>query len=81
MIASVIADIVISFDFYQTGGAHAGAVVAVGNVISLLALGTAAAVASGSQSRNRPHPRRRQAWSRQQDRQRKTAPWPGSWTT
>jgi AraC-like DNA-binding protein len=50
MIASVIADIVISFDFYQTGGAHAGAVVAVGNVISLLALGTAAAVASSSQS-------------------------------
>jgi AraC-like DNA-binding protein len=50
VIASVIADIVISLDFYQTGGAHAGAVVAVGNVISLLALGTAAAVASSSQS-------------------------------
>ncbi|MDM9625861.1 AraC family transcriptional regulator [Rhizobium sp. S152] len=50
LIASAAADIVISFDFYRTGGAHAGAVVAVGNVISLLALGTAAAVASSSQS-------------------------------
>lgn len=50
LMASTIADIVISFDFYRTGGAHAGAVVAIGNVISLLALGTAAAVASSSQS-------------------------------
>jgi AraC-like DNA-binding protein len=50
LLASTAADIVISFDFYRTGGAHAGAVVAVGNVISLLALGTAAAVASGGQS-------------------------------
>jgi AraC-like DNA-binding protein len=50
LIASATADIVISFDFYRTGGAHAGAVVAIGNVISLLALGTAAAIASSSQS-------------------------------
>ncbi|MFK0333291.1 helix-turn-helix domain-containing protein [Rhizobium sp. NPDC090275] len=50
LLASATADIVISFDFYRTGGAHAGAVVAIGNVISLLALGTAAAIASGSQT-------------------------------
>lgn len=50
LLASATADIVISFDFYRTGGAHAGAVVAIGNVISLLALGTAAAIASSSQS-------------------------------
>ncbi|OCJ13950.1 AraC family transcriptional regulator [Rhizobium sp. AC44/96] len=50
LLASATADIVISFDFYRTGGAHAGAVVAVGNVISLLVLGTAAVVASSSQS-------------------------------
>ncbi|MDM9620649.1 helix-turn-helix domain-containing protein [Rhizobium sp. S96] len=50
LLASTAADIVISFDFYRTGGANAGAVVAVGNVISLLVLGTAAVVASSSQS-------------------------------
>ena len=50
LLASATADIVISFDFYKTGGAHAGAVVAIGNVISLLALGTAAAIASSTQS-------------------------------
>ncbi|MBO9197166.1 helix-turn-helix domain-containing protein [Rhizobium sp. 16-449-1b] len=50
LLASATADIVISFDFYRTGGAHAGAVVAIGNVISLLALGTAAAIASSSQT-------------------------------
>ncbi len=50
LLASAVADVVISLDFYRTGGAHAGAVVAIGNVISLLALGTAAAVASSSQS-------------------------------
>jgi AraC-like DNA-binding protein len=50
LIGSALADIAISFDYAQTGGAYSGAVVAVGNVISLLVLGTAAAVASGSQS-------------------------------
>ena len=50
LIASAIADIAISLDFMRTGGIHSGAIVAVGNGLTLLILGTAAAVASGSQS-------------------------------
>ncbi len=50
LIASSIADIAISLDLEQSGGVHAGAIVAVGNVITLLILGTAASIASGSQS-------------------------------
>ncbi|TCS00720.1 helix-turn-helix domain-containing protein [Rhizobium sp. BK418] len=45
LIASAVTDIVISFDFTQAGGIHAGAIVALGNVIALLILGTAASVA------------------------------------
>ncbi len=50
LIASSVADIAISLDLEQSGGIHAGAIVAVGNVITLLILGTAASIASGSQS-------------------------------
>ncbi|MBB3317169.1 AraC-like DNA-binding protein [Rhizobium sp. BK181] len=50
LIASSIADIAISLDLQQSGGIHSGAIVAVGNVITLLILGTAASIASGSQS-------------------------------
>lgn len=46
LIASAITDIIISFDFAKTGGTHAAGIVAVGNVIALLILGTAASVAS-----------------------------------
>jgi AraC-like DNA-binding protein len=46
LIASAITDVIISFDFTKTGGIHAGAIVALGNVIALLILGTAASVAS-----------------------------------
>jgi AraC-like DNA-binding protein len=54
LIASAIADIAISLDFTRTGGIHSGAIVALGNVLALLVLGTAAAVASGSQSLENP---------------------------
>jgi AraC-like DNA-binding protein len=50
LIASAIADIAISLDLMQTGGMHSGAIVAIGNGLTLLALGTAASIASGSQS-------------------------------
>ncbi|KRB51732.1 AraC family transcriptional regulator [Rhizobium sp. Root708] len=50
LIASSAADIAISLDLEQSGGIHSGAIVAVGNVITLLILGTAASIASGSQS-------------------------------
>ncbi|MBB3658130.1 AraC-like DNA-binding protein [Rhizobium sp. BK650] len=46
LIASAITDVIISFDFTRTGGIHAGVIVALGNVIALLILGTAASVAS-----------------------------------
>ncbi|MBB3541593.1 MULTISPECIES: AraC family transcriptional regulator [unclassified Rhizobium] len=50
LIASATADIAISLDLEQSGGLHAGAIVTLGNVITLLILGTAASIASGSQS-------------------------------
>ncbi|CAN7462821.1 helix-turn-helix domain-containing protein [Rhizobium sp. LjRoot258] len=50
LVASAAADIAISLDLEQSGGLHAGAIVALGNVITLLILGTAASIASGSQS-------------------------------
>jgi AraC-like DNA-binding protein len=50
LIASAITDVIIGFDFTRTGGIHAGAIVALGNVIVLLILGTAASVASGGSS-------------------------------
>jgi AraC-like DNA-binding protein len=46
LIASAVTDVIISFDFTKTGGIHAGAIVALGNVVALLILGTAASVAS-----------------------------------
>ncbi len=50
LIASAVTDVIISFDFTKTGGIHAGAIVALGNVIALLILGTAASVASSGSS-------------------------------
>lgn len=49
LIVSGFSDIVISLDFDRSGGTHAGAVVALGNVIALLILGGAASIASGGQ--------------------------------
>lgn len=49
LIASALSDIVISLDFDRTGGVNAGQIVALGNVIVLLILGTAAAIAGASQ--------------------------------
>ncbi|MBB4275934.1 helix-turn-helix domain-containing protein [Rhizobium mongolense] len=49
LIAGAVADIYISLDFDRTGGTHGGAIVALGNVITLLVLGGAASIASGGQ--------------------------------
>lgn len=49
MILSAISDVFITVDFVRTGGLHAGAIVALGNVIALMILGGAAAIAGGSQ--------------------------------
>ncbi|QPB19061.1 helix-turn-helix domain-containing protein [Rhizobium sp. 007] len=49
LIAAAVADIYISLDFDRTGGTHGGAIVALGNVITLLVLGGAASIASGGQ--------------------------------
>lgn len=46
ILASPLTDIIISFDMQWTGGVHSGAVIAGGNVLALLLLGGAAAVAS-----------------------------------
>ncbi len=46
VLMSAVADIAISLDFSWSDGSHAGEVVAVGNVLALLALGAAASVAS-----------------------------------
>jgi AraC-like DNA-binding protein len=46
ILASPVTDIIISLDLEWTGGAHSGAVIAAGNVLALLLLGRAAAVAS-----------------------------------
>ncbi|PSJ55965.1 AraC family transcriptional regulator [Mesorhizobium soli] len=48
LVASAATDVIISFDFAWNGGTHSGAVVAIGNVVSLLVLGGAASVASFS---------------------------------
>lgn len=54
LLMSAVADIVISLDFAWGDGSHAGEVVAVGNVLTLLALGAAASVASaGSATEDR----------------------------
>lgn len=49
LIASALSDVFISFDYDRTGGAHSGQIVALGNVIALLVVGTAAAIAGVSQ--------------------------------
>ncbi len=49
LIGSGLSDVVISLDLYRTGGANAGAIVALGNVIVLLILGAAASIAGGTQ--------------------------------
>ncbi len=49
VLASGLIDIVISLDFAETGGAYSGGIVAFGNVLALLILGTAATVAGTSQ--------------------------------
>ncbi|MEX2694365.1 helix-turn-helix domain-containing protein [Rhizobium mongolense] len=49
LIAGAVADIYISLDFDRTGGTHGGAIVALGNVITLLVLGAAASIASSGQ--------------------------------
>lgn len=49
VMASGLTDIVISFDFAETGGVYSGSIVAFGNVLALLILGTAATVAGTSQ--------------------------------
>jgi AraC-like DNA-binding protein len=54
LVASALTDIVISLDFMRAGGTHAPAIVALGNVIALLILGTAASVASGSRAVEAP---------------------------
>ncbi|MER8506059.1 AraC family transcriptional regulator [Mesorhizobium sp. M0220] len=46
ILASPVTDIIISFDLEWTGGTHSGAVIAAANVLALMLLGSAAAVAS-----------------------------------
>ncbi|WP_062119867.1 helix-turn-helix domain-containing protein [Aureimonas sp. AU40] len=48
LLASAATDILVSLDFAVSGGTHSGAMVAVGNVATLLVLGAAASVASSS---------------------------------
>lgn len=48
--ASAVIDIIISLDFARSGGIHSGQIVAIGNVLALLVLGTAATVAGANQS-------------------------------
>jgi AraC-like DNA-binding protein len=61
MIASAMMDIVISLDFVRSGGVHSGQVVAIGNVLALLVLGTAATVAGASQSLADDEPQERES--------------------
>ena len=48
LIVSALSDIIISFDFAWTGGAHSGAVIAVFNMIALPVLGGAASLAGAT---------------------------------
>lgn len=50
---SAAMDIVISWDFVQSGGSHSGRIVAIGNVLALLILGAAATVAGTSRPEER----------------------------
>ncbi|UGX87859.1 helix-turn-helix domain-containing protein [Phyllobacterium meliloti] len=46
--SSAIIDVVISWDFAESGGMHSGRIVAIGNVLAMLVLGAAATVAGTS---------------------------------
>lgn len=46
LVASALSDVAIGFDQMRNGGAYSGAIVAAGNVLALLILGTAASIAS-----------------------------------
>ncbi|OOG76612.1 AraC family transcriptional regulator [Sinorhizobium sp. A49] len=46
LVASALSDVAIGFDQTRNGGAYSGAIVAAGNVLALLILGTAASIAS-----------------------------------
>ncbi|MBB3235246.1 helix-turn-helix domain-containing protein [Phyllobacterium endophyticum] len=48
--ASAVIDVIISLDFAWSGGIHSGKIVAIGNVLAMLVLGTAATVAGTNQS-------------------------------
>ncbi len=47
--APPVIDLLVTFDFAETGGLHSGRIVAIANIIGLLVLGTAATVAGASQ--------------------------------
>ncbi|WP_139202529.1 AraC family transcriptional regulator [Phyllobacterium sp. YR620] len=49
ILGSGFIDVIISLDFAETGGTHSGGIVAIGNVLALLILGTSATVAGTSQ--------------------------------
>jgi AraC-like DNA-binding protein len=51
--SSAVIDIVISWDFAQSGGSHSARIVAIGNVLALLVLGSAATVAGTSRPEER----------------------------
>jgi len=51
--SSAAIDIVISWDFAQSGGSHSARIVAIGNVLALLVLGSAATVAGTSRPEER----------------------------
>ncbi len=54
ILSSGLIDIVISLDFAETGGVYSGGIVAFGNVLALLVLGTAATVAGTSAPSEEP---------------------------
>lgn len=54
--SSAVADILISWDFVQSGGSHSGRIVAIGNVLAMLILGAAATVAGTSRPEEREEP-------------------------
>jgi AraC-like DNA-binding protein len=50
LLLSVVLEVVVAFDLTWSEGAHAAMAVGIGNVLALLVLGTAAAIAGGSQA-------------------------------
>ncbi len=48
-VGSAVIDLLVTFDFAETGGIHSGRIVAIANIIGLLVLGYAATVAGASQ--------------------------------